>query len=81
MTVLLLVLNSCTSCPKSEKIYLNWQSVPDSYFNGENVVKVNKETHTTSMPNWYWIKICEYINDSEKNKDILTELNLINLTE
>jgi hypothetical protein len=50
---------------------LIWIPPPDPIINGEQVVRLDRETLTVSMPLWYWQKIEVYIIATEGNKEKL----------
>lgn len=59
--ILTLLLNSCTSIPKS-----NDGIVPDPIIDGVSVVTYDEVTDTVTMPFWYWKKIVRYVIDSSE---------------
>lgn len=86
MAVLILTILSisCTTSPKKDKIKLDWSTFPDPNENVEllsnDVVKKwtddpallrNMVNRTVYMPLNYWIKIAEYVADTERNISII----------
>lgn len=60
-----LLLISCTTLQRNETAV-----VPDPFYNGEYVVRFDKDTETVSMPFWYWKKIVRYIIDTQTVKNV-----------
>lgn len=67
--IFLTLLTCCKTCPK-EEINLEWTTFPNPV---GNVVLVENEV--VQMPLWYWIKITEYVADTETNIKIYESLN------
>lgn len=66
--VLILALISCTSYPKRENnaiIMPEFPSFPSPIQNGEAVVTFNTTASTVSMPDWYWLRITNFVIDTE----------------
>ena len=59
-------LTSCTTL-RTNADNLVWASVPDPIVDGRDVVEVNEENATVTMPYWYWLKVEIYISTTEAN--------------
>ncbi len=57
MTILTLVLTSCTTLPKNNVK----AEIPDPIVDGESVVKYDLTTDSVTMPLWYWKKVVRYM--------------------
>lgn len=59
----LLLLSSCMSTQKKIK-----PQVPDPYVDGVSVVTYDQTNDTVSMPYWYWLKLYDYIVETEETR-------------
>lgn len=71
--ILTMVLISCQTLPK-EKIEIEWSTFPDPIEDGISVVVYDEENDKVTMPFTYWQKIVKYVIDTEKNIEILENL-------
>ena len=66
----ILALQSCKSIPNVSN-EIEWATFPSPYVHGVSVVTYTQDTDSVSMPLWYWLKVTEYVIDTEKNIEIL----------
>lgn len=66
----MLALMSCGSTPAAEQKTVElYTQFPNPYDENGNQI-VTFEDGYVKMPLWYWLKICDYVIDTEANKEL-----------